>query len=161
MKKRGPPATIHRNHLAMTCAALPFFSACRVWGTAQECCLLPKALLPLASLCLDTSPRAPAGRLSSGHITHFPDSQRHSLGWIWGWCYPPASCCWLICCLAVPGSAADVGRPESGKTNGGDADPWSEPGPANTVRQCRPGTGGMPFHDSLCPGTGAWHHAGC
>lgn len=30
----------------------------------------------------------PAGSLSLAHITHFPDSQRHSLGWIWGRCHP-------------------------------------------------------------------------
>lgn len=38
MKKRGPSAIIHRNHLAMACAALPFFFSLPaefgVWGAA-------------------------------------------------------------------------------------------------------------------------------
>lgn len=118
MKKRGPPAITHRNHPAMTWAAF-FYSCLQSLGFGE----VPGSSLLITQACAASS-------LGPHH--HLPWLPEAHSGQDLGWCSP---CCWLICCLAVPGSAADVGWRESGKTNGGDVDPWSEPGPANMVCQ--------------------------
>lgn len=86
------------------------FFACKAWGLGScpgvLLMLHPGLLLLPARLCPHTSPWGPAGHLSPGHITHFPDSQRNSSGWIWGRCHPtspvllayPLPGCARLCC---------------------------------------------------------------
>lgn len=159
-KKRGPPAIVRRNHLATTCVALPFFFFClQSLGFGE----LPRSVThatPQAP-APDTSPRAPAGRLSPGHITRPPDSQRQSLGWIWGRCHPasPVLLAYLLHGCARLCCACWQAREWKNKR-------WRR-GSAVRARPCKHGVplpspapeGWMSLRDSPCPGTGAWHDA--